>query len=201
MTLLALLRHGRTAWNAEGRMTGRSDIALSPEGRAALAGCRLPAAFGAAAWHVSPLRRARETADMLCPGRYRIDERLVEMDFGSYEGRRLQDLRTEFGQEMAENEARGLDFQPPGGESPRAVQRRLQPFLAMLAEAGGRHVAIAHKSVIRCVLAQAYDWPMLGRPPVRLQWDRLQVFRLEADGRPGPERMNLPLLCGDAGAA
>ena len=45
----------------------------------------------------------------------------------------LADLRAELGPAMAENEARGLDFRPPGGESPREVQARLKPFLADLA--------------------------------------------------------------------
>ena len=45
MTLLklAVLRHGPTQWNTDGRMQGRSDIALSPEGRALVTTWRLPA--------------------------------------------------------------------------------------------------------------------------------------------------------------
>ena len=42
MTLLGMIRHGRTAWNGEGRLTGRADISLTDQGRAALVGLRAP---------------------------------------------------------------------------------------------------------------------------------------------------------------
>ena len=193
MTLLALLRHGRTEWNAAGRLQGRADVALSPEGRLALTGRRLPAGLADARWHVSPLRRARETAALLGGDDSAVEPALIEMDFGEFEGRRLAELRAELGAEMARNEARGLDFLPPGGESPRMLQARLQPWLSAIATEGGRHVAVSHKAVIRAVLSLAYDWPMQDKPPVKLDWTCLHLFTLDADGQPRPQQMNLPL--------
>ena len=114
--------------------------------------------------------------------------------FGLGIGETLAALHNRLGAAMRENEARGLDFLPPGGESPRMVQRRLRSFLADLAEQKGLHVAVCHKSVIRCVMALAYDWPMLDRPPVKLQWECLHRFRLGRDGQPHPDRMNIALL-------
>jgi probable phosphoglycerate mutase len=204
MTLLGMIRHGRTAWNNDGRMTGRADIALTEEGRLALDGLRPPAALDGATWHVSPLIRARQTAEILsgtavmdkggerCGG-LRIEARLIEMDFGAYEGRSLEDLRADPSAGMAENESRGLDFLPPGGESPRMLQQRLRPFLAELGQTGGRHIAVAHKSIIRAIFAAAYDWNMLGRPPVKLQWDQAHLFKVDATGELQPWRMNVPL--------
>lgn len=193
MTVLALMRHGRTPWNEAGRLQGRQDIALSPDGEAALAGLRLPAGLGEVHWHVSPLRRARQTAAALGAADAVVTPALIEMDFGAFEGRRVADLRAELGDDMTRNEARGLDFLPPGGESPRMVQARLMPWLADLASDGGRHIAVSHKAVIRAMLSLAYDWPMLGKPPVKLDWTCLHLFTLDADGRPRPQRMNLPL--------
>ena len=66
--LIYLLRHGATSYNAEGRYQGRSDISLSPAGRAALA----PADFSPESVYVSPLSRAAETAAILFPGAARI---------------------------------------------------------------------------------------------------------------------------------
>lgn len=192
MTLLAFLRHGRTQWNLERRFQGRTDIPLSDDGRKALAGLRLPAELADARCHVSPLARARETAELLGLAAT-VEPRLIEMSFGRYEGRTGDELRADPDEGMAANEARGLDFRPPGGESPREVQARLAPWLAELAEAGGRHVAVSHKAVIRAALALAYDWPMLGRAPVRLDWGRLHLFRVGPDGRLAPERMNVEL--------
>jgi probable phosphoglycerate mutase len=194
MSLLAMIRHGPTLWNREGRLTGRSDIPLSPEGRALAANYILPGELGDATWHVSPLRRARETAEIIGAGDARVEARLIEMDFGEFEGRRLADLRADLGTEMADNEARGVDFQPPGGESPRMVQQRLQPFLQEVGRSSGKHVAIAHKSVIRCIFALAYDWPMAGKEPLKLKWDRVHFFTVDSEGRPKPERMNVPMV-------
>lgn len=194
MSLLAMIRHGPTVWNREKRLTGRSDIALAPEGRTEIAGYTVPKELRDAVWHVSPLRRARETARLIGANNPRIEERLIEMDFGDYEGRVLGELRRELGEKMAANEARGLDFQPPNGESPRMVQERLQPFLRDVGRGGGRHVAVAHKSVIRCVFSLAYDWPMVDKEPVKLSWNCVHYFDIDDDGRPRPERMNVPLV-------
>jgi probable phosphoglycerate mutase len=53
---------------------------------------------------------------------------------------------------MTQNEAAGLDFRPPGGESPRDVQERLKPYLASLA---GPTIAVTHKGVLRALYALA----------------------------------------------
>ena len=65
MTLLVILRHGPTEWSAAQRLQGRSDIPLSPAGRAVVASWRLPPALPGYAWLTSPLRRAVETAEIL----------------------------------------------------------------------------------------------------------------------------------------
>lgn len=194
MTLLALLRHAATDWNEAGRLQGRADRPLSLAGRAALSGRGLPLSLAGACWHASPLRRAMETAQLLGAVALRPEPRLVELDFGEFEGRRLADLRAELGPAMAENEARGLDFQPPGGESPRQLRdRRLRPWLDELAALGGWHVAVTHKTPMRLLLALAFDWPLVGKPPERLRWDCLQVYWLAPGERPRPFRLNLPL--------
>ena len=195
MTLLGMIRHGRTAWNGEGRLTGRADISLTNQGRAALSGLRPPKELDGAFWHVSPLHRAQQTARII-GGRkieFRTEERLIEMDFGAYEGSTLEELRNDPAKNMAANEDRGLDFLPPGGESPRMVQYRLRPFLAELGRGGGRHVAVAHKSVIRAIFAEAYDWDMMGRPPVKLRWDQAHLFSIDCRGGLSPVQMNVPM--------
>lgn len=194
MTELAFIRHGRTAWNESGRLTGRADIPLTAEGEAQLVGCRVPDDWAGAIWHTSPLQRARQTAALLGHADARVEQRLIEMDFGAYEGQTIADLRQRFPREMAANEDRGLDFLPPDGESPRMVLQRLRPFLYELAATGGRHIAVAHKSVIRSVFAAAYYWPMLGPPPIRLQWNCAHAFSVDDAGAVAPLQMNIPLL-------
>ncbi|WP_300299145.1 histidine phosphatase family protein [Ferrovibrio sp.] len=192
MTRLALLRHGTTEWNVAGRLQGRADIPLSDIGLAQFAGCRLPYAYQAYRWYCSPLLRARQTAAAL-DLQPTIEPALIEMDWGNYEGRTLPDLRAEFGAPFIANEDRGLDLQPPGGESPRQVQARLLPWLQRLAGAGMNAGAVTHKGVIRAILALAFDWPMIGKPPVKLDWRCLQEFRITEHGRPELLAANIPL--------
>ena len=193
MTLLALIRHAPTDWSAAGLMQGRADRPLSEKGRREAAAWRLPAELAGFDWVTSPLARAAETARILLGRDAAIEPALVEADWGAWEGRSLADLRTEFGEGMAAAEARGIDFQPPGGESPRDVQARLRPWLARLAAAGRPTAAVTHKGIIRAVLGLATGWDFLGKPPVRLDWRAAHIFTLAKDGRPAIYRLGLPL--------
>ncbi|RVU36266.1 histidine phosphatase family protein [Hwanghaeella grinnelliae] len=182
MTQLAIIRHGPTDWNAEGRFQGRADRFLSEEGRLDVASWRLP--DDVKTWRVlaSPLSRARKTAMLLTGREPDIDPRLIEMDFGEWEGEQLAELRERLGEEMRVNEARGLDFTPPGGESPRMVMDRLRPLLAELAEQNEPCLVIAHKAVIRALYAMATGWDMTADAPEKLKNACLHRFDLSADG-------------------
>lgn len=165
---------------------------IADSSRAELHERRLPdfvAAFDALS---SPLRRCRETATLLRLAPV-IDPRLIEMDWGTFEGHTLADLRAKFGLDLLSNEARGLDFRPPDGESPRDVQYRIDPLLAELAAAGRPTIAVTHRGVIRAVYARATGWDMKSTPAHELDLYTLHVFRLAPDGAPSIERMNVPL--------
>jgi probable phosphoglycerate mutase len=190
VTLLALIRHMPTAWNAAGRLQGSKDVPLPID---TAADWRVPAGLNDFRWMTSPLHRAVETARRLGIAEPSIDPRLAEMGWGLWEGETLAGLRTRLGSDMAANEAEGLDFRPPGGESPREVQARLMPLLAEIAQAGRPTAAVTHKGVIRAVLALATGWNMRDKPPHRLSWSAAHLFRLDAEGRPGVARLNLPL--------
>ena len=168
MTPVLLIRHGPTAWNASGRIQGQVDVELSPRGRAQVRSWRLPAAWTEARVLSSPLHRARETAAVLTGRTPTIDHRLIEMDWGRFQGRRLADVRAEAPETMATNEARGLDFRPPAGESPREVCARLRTLLTELAADPRPVVAVCHKGVIRAALVLATGWDMRSKPPLRL---------------------------------
>lgn len=191
---LVVLRHGPTDWNAAQRIQGHSDRPLSPEGEAAVRRWRLPAGWAGYRWVASPLLRARRTAELMGRGDTELEPALIEMDWGAWEGEKLGDLRDRYGAEMVAMEARGLDFRPPEGESPRDVQHRLQPWLARLGARAEPTVAVAHKGVIRALVSLASGWDMTGRPPEKLRNDSAQCFLLAEDGTPQIDRLNLPLL-------
>ena len=192
MTPLVLIRHGPTSWNAEGRIQGRSDIPLSPDGTARVRHWSLPARFSGYTWYASPLIRAIETARLMKVEPL-IEPRLAEMNWGEWEGQRVSDLRNRLGSEMMENEDRGLGFRPPGGESPKDVQQRLLPWLKQIAEGNDPAGAFVHKGVIRAVLALATGWNMLGKPPHDLDDDKAHLFLIDGEGRPMIEEMNIQL--------
>ncbi|WP_193172291.1 histidine phosphatase family protein [Nisaea nitritireducens] len=195
--LIGFLRHGPTTWNAEHRLQGRTDIPLSAAGRAQAVQYRLPDMFRSAPALVSPLQRAWETASLAGCAALEDEPLLIEMHWGDWEGRRLAELRDQLGSEMKKNEDKGLDFQPPGGESPRDVQTRLQAFFEkLLARQPVPEccLAVTHKGVIRAALALAWGWDMMGKPPVRLDWAAMHMVRLDPDGTIRPDAMNVSLL-------
>jgi broad specificity phosphatase PhoE len=192
MTQLALIRHAPTAWNRDGRMQGHEDVPLLDESRADLARRKVPEPYAGFRALASPLRRCLDTAAALGLVVSR-EPRLIEMDWGAYQGRTLAELRAQHGFDLAANEARGLDFRPPRGESPREVQARIAPLLAEIAASGKPTLAVTHRGVIRAVYARAAGWDMSGAAPQDFDIYALHVFTLAPDGAPRVTRMNVAL--------
>ena len=183
MTRVALLRHADTAWSREGRIQGRTDIDLLP-------GAPVPSLAQTCQGMrivTSPLKRCTRTAALLGAPDAPRELRLVEMDWGQWEGETIKGLREKLGNAMLENEARGLDFRPPGGESPRMVGERVASWLR---EVNAPTLAITHRGVIRAVLARATGWDMRGKPPFKLDWSAAHVFLVQ-DGKPSVEQLNV----------
>jgi broad specificity phosphatase PhoE len=188
---IALIRHGPTEWTDAKRLQGRTDIPLSAAGREFVETWQLPEQWRSARWTSSPLVRAVETARVLSGRTPDIDRRLIEMDWGEWEGRRLADLRAELGEAMAANEAAGVDFRPPGGESPREVQSRLRDWLTDVVEIGEPMVAVAHHGVVRALFSMATGWNMVGNPPQKFRWGAIQYFSIGPARHIAVERLNV----------
>lgn len=139
----------------------------------------------------SPLVRCVQTAALLGMADAVREPRIIEMDWGDWEGKTLAELRRALGESMAENEARGLDFRPAGGESPREVIERIKPWLRDVATAGVPTLAVTHRGVIRAVLSEAAGWDMRSKPPAKLDWHAVHFFNLDQQGRPSIERLNV----------
>jgi probable phosphoglycerate mutase len=91
---LILVRHGETEWSRSGQHTGLTDVALTAEGEAAAkrAGTLLAGRTFARVLS-SPLLRARRTAELAGLASPEIDARLVEWDYGGYEGLTTAQIR------------------------------------------------------------------------------------------------------------
>ncbi len=197
MTLLAMLRHGDTAWSRAGLIQGRTDTTLDAAARTHLSQHCLPERVSGLRVVSSPLLRCIETAQLLALVDVSKESRIAEMSWGEWEGQRLHDLRARLGEEMASNESRGMDFMPPGGECPRQVLQRVRPWLAELAAGDAPTLAICHRGVIRVVFASATLWDMTGRPPAKLDWTALHLFEVTMGGMVRVAQLNVPLALRD----
>lgn len=124
-----LLRHGLTVYNTEKRYQGVQDIPLSDEGRAQL----VKADFCPDVVYVSPLGRARDTANILFPhSRQVIVENLKEMDFGVFEGRNYLEMEND--PEYRAWVESGCELVCPGGESKAEFSNRCCAAFEQLAD-------------------------------------------------------------------
>ncbi|MDF2812157.1 MAG: histidine phosphatase family protein [Microvirga sp.] len=158
------IRHGETDWNLEGRLQGQQDIPLNDLGRvqAEEAGRRLKGLvplFEDLDYVASPMLRTRETMERLreaiglYPGYYRLDERLVELTFGSWEGMTWKEVRKQEPQLAVLREQDKWNYVPPGGgESYAMLADRVRPILDDLTR---DTVLVAHGGVARAFLAVA----------------------------------------------
>lgn len=170
---LALLRHGRTAWNRAGRIQGSTDEPLDAEGRAEVAEYALPDPWNAAHLWSSPLSRAAETARIVSGRDPEITPDLREMDWGNWEGQRGLDLSATPQSGFRHIEDWGWDYRPPNGETPAEVRDRLLPWLGSIA---GDNIAVCHIGVMRVLLALATGWAFNGPAPFRVKRNRLFVI-------------------------
>ncbi len=165
MPVLYYLRHGETDFNVEARLQGRRDTALNARGRQQAADCGellrdLFARDGREAadfdYVASPLRRARETMEVLRATlgldlqSYTIDDRLMEISYGEWEGLTLPEIDARMPGLLAEREQDKWDFAPPGGESYRALTIRVSEWYAELTQ---DTVVAAHGGVARALIA------------------------------------------------
>lgn len=158
---LFFVRHGETDWNAERRYQGQTNIPLNDHGRAQSRrnGEALRAflpGIESADFVASPLSRARETMEILRtslgldPTAYRIDRRLIELSYGSWEGKLQTHLPQTDPQGVADREQDPFRWRPVGGESYADLHRRTIDW----AETLDRDTVIAsHGGVSRCLRA------------------------------------------------
>lgn len=203
MINLAFLRHGITKMNELGCIQGRMDIALSPKGIDQVGSWVLPSFVQNWAWASSPARRCQQTAALLlhqeASGKILIKTMasFLEMSWGEWEGFSVDELRRIYRKKMANLESLGLDFCPPGGESPRQVQQRILQGIDQLSKTKKHHVIVTHKGVIRAALSLATGWDMVQKPPIKLKWDALHCFKIDASGKLKVDQLNFSLngLC------
>ncbi|MBN9569940.1 MAG: histidine phosphatase family protein [Alphaproteobacteria bacterium] len=191
---LALIRHGPTEWNAQGRIQGRIDTPLSAEGRAKMAALAIPQSIRGPRAFTSPQLRARETAALLGLNNAIADARLAEHHWGKWEGMTRAEILARDGEDAFIRAGLGADFHPPGGESTRALIARVQSFLTDIAKQDGNAVAVSHRGVLRTAYALATGWDMKTPMPAALDLETALVLDIAPDGEAKIVALNVPLI-------
>lgn len=163
MTLLYLIRHGRSTWNAEGRVQGQADAPLDDTGREqARKLARKLQDIDFDAFYSSPLSRARETAKIIAEPHdlpITFDERLMERGFGNWTGK----LSAEIDEEMKKPLYRNWRLDgPPGGESLiQIVNRGAAVFSEIIAAHTDQTIAVvSHGALLNTYLRHAIGLPL-----------------------------------------
>jgi broad specificity phosphatase PhoE len=158
------IRHGETAWNAEGRFQGSQDIPLNDLGRtqAVAAGgilADLLARDGHEAFSLpfvaSPLGRARLTMELvrgamrLPPDGYAVDDRLREIGYGHWEGLTLPEMERHDAATFASRHADKWGIAAPSGESYANVTVRMREWFDCLV---ADTVTVAHGGTMRALM-------------------------------------------------
>jgi broad specificity phosphatase PhoE len=113
---------------------------------------RLESARG---FFASPLERARETMELvreamgLPPKPYRLDEALMEIAFGDWEGLTWAEVRARDPESVSARRADKWGFVPPGGESYVMLAERIRLWLAALE---GDAFVVSHGGVVRALM-------------------------------------------------
>ncbi|MEO8526965.1 MAG: histidine phosphatase family protein [Caldimonas sp.] len=169
LTRVVAIRHGETVWNAEMRMQGQLDTALSARGRwQAQRAAEALADDGIEAVFASDLARAFDTAQALASRLglpISTDIGLRERSFGVFQGFTYAEIDARWPAEAARWRHHDPDFGPDDGETLRAFSARAVAACTRIAASqAGRSIAIVtHGGVLDC-LYRAASGIALGAP-------------------------------------
>ena len=190
---LALLRHGPTGWNALGRIQGHTDIPLSDEGLAKMRRLLPPPGFAQARAFSSPLLRARQTAEALGLAAPILDARLMEQNWGNWEGLTRAEILARDGEDAFTRAGLKLRFRPPGGESTEELHDRVAAFLKDVAREKSGAIAVTHMGVLRAAYTLASGWDMSAPMPPDLDISKALILSVTDQGVPTIAELNVEL--------
>lgn len=195
MLKVFLLRHGETRYNADGnRYCGLTDISLTDLGlhQASLVNSQLKGIEFDAVYS-SPLKRARLTAELATQRDVATDQRLIEIDFGLWEGKTKEQF-------IPENEQLwnswladpAVTRAGQTGENAAQVIRRMDDFFSemILRHPSGKIVVVAHNGVNRLYLAHKLGMPLANYRRLAIENSCLCEFSLSDEGELTLHKLN-----------
>jgi len=210
-SVLVLVRHGQSDWNAKNLFTGWKDPDLTQRGikEASEAGRKLKAAgyhFDLA--YTSELLRAQKTLDLMLAEldqsnmppsdrtqsiRPQSDEAIIrhialnERDYGDLSGLNKDDAREKWGAEQVHIWRRSYDVPPPGGESLKMTADRTLPYfngeIMPHVKAGKSVVVAAHGNSLRSIVMQLDNLSRDEVVTLEIATGVPIVYKLDSDGK------------------
>jgi probable phosphoglycerate mutase len=177
-TRILAIRHGQTAWNADSRIQGHTDIALDATGEWQAE--RLALALGDEELDVlysSDLARARQTAAPLAARKklqVRVDPGLRERGFGEFEGLSFKQIEQRWPEQAAAWRQRDPDFGARGGEVLRDFRERVVAAVTRL--------ALAHRGQSIALVTHGGVLDLLYREATRVALDAPRTWQLSNAG-------------------
>lgn len=186
------LRHGKTKSNEEHRYLGKTDEGLTEAETERLQAKKVPEAWQTFPLFSSPMKRCRQTAELLFQKEPLLIPEWVEMDFGLFEGKNYQDLKGDAYYQRWIDSDGTLPF--PQGESREAFLQRsrkgLERMLFLLDKDGmpDKVVAVVHGGTIMAVLSEltgreyfSFQVPNGGgyRTRIRRKQNTIEVLKIE----------------------
>lgn len=187
MLRVYLLRHGETQYNAEGnRYCGLTDIDLTPRGinQAHLASSMLSTVKFDAVYS-SPLTRARLTAEIASCKQVITDKRLIEVDFGKWEGKTREEFIAEDPISWTNWSADPFNSRAGGnGENGAGIVGRVDEFFCEMQKKHpqGNILVVAHNGINRLYLAHKLGMPLKNYRQLAQENSSITCFELDSYG-------------------
>ncbi len=188
MLNIYLLRHGQTAWNADGnRYCGRADLSLTEKGikqAEAVYDQLINVTFDAI--YSSPLQRAYVTAQIVSGEKEVVkDDRLIEVDFGNWEGKPKEQFIEE-DKELWNNWIIDPSVTKAGGTGETALEviERADDFFRTLQTEykTGKILVVAHNGINRFYLAYKLGMNLKDYRKLTVQNSTVSMFQLDEEG-------------------
>jgi broad specificity phosphatase PhoE len=161
-----IARHGETAWNVEGKIQGRSNPDLTPQGVAqSLALLEQVKDRPISAIYTSTLQRSIQTAQPIAAFFNLPIQKQPELDeiaFGIMEGVQVVSLSEELTREWERFKENRFTYRIPGAENFTDVATRLKPFKERILRdhTGQEILIIGHMIVNRFLIGMLLEYPL-----------------------------------------
>jgi len=186
MPIIYLLRHAQSVANTKGILAGQDDsVELSKAGfKQAETLVSYLSAIKFSKVYSSPLIRCIQTIAPFMEKNskidFQIDNRVIEMNYGKWSGRKLAVLSKDYKWKNVQNNPAGFTF--PQGESFKSMRKRVDLALADLKKKKGPILVVTHGDIIKMAITSSLGLPINRFQSFVVEPASLTVINLEESG-------------------